>query len=581
VADDLPRALSPEEFAARLQDQSKNQNGSNGVGHAPPEGFFDEHDRVVEAELAPTNTPPFDMDAEGAVLSAILVQGTPALDRVSATLAPECFYSEAHRQIYEACLYLRSLDTPIDTVTVNTRIRDVGRIEQVGGLAYLTEVINSAPAIANVGAYAETVHTLWQKRQALFACQLATAQLYAREQDSELILHNLRATLDDLTPKKTVFGFEDILGQWQEEGPLVHEPTGMPTLDNLTGGGPVYGSRWYVLGAPDAGKTALIAQIGHHYLDRGIPVGFLAIDEEPGDLVGRFAQRFGIRRAECEKREPRTLEFLRRALSHLRVRFYGPGRSIESAADDLAQFAKGFAKQAVLLVDSIQTVASAKVFGQQDLSLREIVTENVKALRACATRHKMIAIATSEMSRSFYRIVEGQDKLNDLAAGKESGAIEYSARVMLSLRSVKGEPDLIRIDVPKNKHGLSGAVLHMRIDRAHMKLEEAPAPDDPNDSETKQAERVQREQFEEERRSAKMETVRLAREAALKGDEDALEAILKECPGVGIRDLRIKMSTRLGGCSRQRMDETIERMKDRIRVEKGAHNHFFHYLNEK
>ncbi len=66
--------------------------------------------------------------------------------------------------------------------------------------------------------------------------------------------------------------------------------------DELTAGGPVYGTRWYVVGAPDAGKTALLIRIAHDYFWRGVAVGLLAVDEDPTDIVTRFAQR-GVTRS--------------------------------------------------------------------------------------------------------------------------------------------------------------------------------------------------------------------------------------------------------------------------------------------
>jgi predicted ATP-dependent serine protease len=98
-----------------------------------------------------------------------------------------------------------------------------------------------------------------------------------------------------------------VLDTWGTEGPLIHEPTGFAKLDEATGGGPVYGTRWVVVGAPDAGKTALLVQIGHEYAKRGIHVGFLAVDEEAGDLVTRLAQRVGFSRQDCERRDPEML----------------------------------------------------------------------------------------------------------------------------------------------------------------------------------------------------------------------------------------------------------------------------------
>ncbi len=87
----------------------------------------------------------------------------------------------------------------------------------------------------------------------------------------------------------------DVLAEWGRRGPLVHEPTGLDWLDERTGGGLPYGTRCYVLGAPDAGKTALMIELADSYVSRGVPVGILAIDEEPGDIVDAARPTLGIR----------------------------------------------------------------------------------------------------------------------------------------------------------------------------------------------------------------------------------------------------------------------------------------------
>ena len=85
----------------------------------------------------------------GDARSAGLRQG----QRVPAS--PEHFYSEAHRRIHEACVELSAEGKPVDVVQVATWLRDRERLAQVGGMAYLTEVLNAAPAVANVVAYAQ------------------------------------------------------------------------------------------------------------------------------------------------------------------------------------------------------------------------------------------------------------------------------------------------------------------------------------------------------------------------------------------------------------------------------------------
>lgn len=122
--------------------------------------------------------PPHDLDAEGATISAVLLDAL-AFPKVADFLRPEYFYSEAHRRIFEACIALRDLARPIDIVNVATWLRDHERLAQVGGMAYLTEVLNSAPAVTNVRSYAETVEGKWRGREALFAAQHVTSQIRA------------------------------------------------------------------------------------------------------------------------------------------------------------------------------------------------------------------------------------------------------------------------------------------------------------------------------------------------------------------------------------------------------------------
>lgn len=271
-----------------------------------------------------------------------------------------------------------------------------------------------------------------------------------------------------------------VFDAWREDGPLVHMPTGIPTLDDMTGGGLVLGSRVYIVGAPDAGKTALAVQLADVYLRHGVPCGFLGIDEEPVDLVTRFLQRRGITRQECEERAPETLSRGRAEMALLPLRVYDAGSSIEEAAVDLHRFA--LAKDTsgdprppcVLFVDSVQT---AKTSGEDaDDSLYRAVTRRVAALRAAATRYRMLVIVTSEMNRGAYRSKKVEDQTADLASAKESGAIEFSARVMLTLKSVPGSSDMIELRIAKNKHGLSHRVdqegIFLRVDRAQQQLTE-------------------------------------------------------------------------------------------------------------
>ncbi len=269
----------------------------------------------------------------------------------------------------------------------------------------------------------------------------------------------------------------DVIDQMGLEGPLVRLPTGIESLDAMTGGGLVLGSRVYNIGAPDAGKTLLTAQIIDHYLAQGIAVAILGVDEEPPDILMRLMQRRGLSRTDIEARSPATLARMRELLSKLPLLLFDGETTIERAAKTLHRYAcsrsPGVDKPpCVLMIDSVQTARCEQDDGND--SLYKQVTHRVRMIRAASAKFRMLVLATSEMSRAAYRSRRVDDQARDMAAAKESGAIEFSARVLLSLRNVPGVADVVELRVVKNKHGAShrddqdGIFLRVDRDRQHM-----------------------------------------------------------------------------------------------------------------
>ena len=344
-----------------------------------------------------------------------------------------------------------------------------------------------------------------------------------------------------------------VVAQWRTEGPLVHEPTGIAKLDELTGGGPTYGSRVYVVGAPDAGKTQIVVQVMDVYAERGIMCGLLAIDEEPSDVMTRLAQRRGWRRDECEDRTAETCDDIDARFADLPIRFYGPEHTVESAAEDLDAAARTRGMRAALFVDSVQ--ASRSVAAGAAESTRDLVSANVAALRVAATRYRMIAMATSEMNRAAYRSIESAESSNDMAAGAESRAIEFSARLMLALRSVKGEPNLVEVHIVKNKLGPSGERFHLRIDRRRMTLTETDAPVVVDMSAAKDQ----------------------AAQRRVLADAGQVAVAIAAHPGIGTRDLAAALQAAHGSFSHPRVDAGVARLGRgvvRLPAARGGKSHY-------
>jgi hypothetical protein len=375
------------------------------------------------------------------------------------------------------------------------------------------------------------------------------------------------------TPPSTLL---DVAKRWRSEGPLVHEPTGIAKLDELTGGGPVYGSRWYVLGAPDAGKTALLVQVADDWQASGIVVGVLAVDEEDGDLTMRFAQRRKFRRDECERRSEETMGEMEDAfVGSFGLFMYGPDWTIEAAAADLAERGKSLAKEGepprrlALFVDSIQQARcdALEDTGANEPSPREVVNENVRALRKVAAKYRLIAMATGEMNRNAYRNIKSAEEANDMAAAKESGAVEYSARVLVAMRSVKDHGDLVELRMVKNKHGPSWPAanpFYLNIDRRTMMLASASAPDDDAKDDEKAHSRNR---------------------AALEREAIPVLNVIAQNPGCGTKALRAALKLAGVKTSRDGLDVLLEalarggRLEDR-QVKKGTQlEHHYHAVS--
>jgi hypothetical protein len=238
--------------------------------------------------------------------------------------------------------------------------------------------------------------------------------------------------------------------------PEYHVPTGIASLDRATRGGPIAGRVMVIGGAPDAGKTSLQVQIVVHAARRGHPSMLLAVDEDPMGLLYRVGQSLGgLALEDLERDVPGAREALARLLDDevplLRV-VDGSEATVEEAAEQLESLARNAPadRPPVFGLDSLQT---ARVRGVSPVaSHRERVDAVTGALRGLA-RRGWLPIATSELSRAAYRSRDVRERIDPLAAFKESGSIEYAAGLALVLSSVEDEALLVDVTIAKNKRG--------------------------------------------------------------------------------------------------------------------------------
>ncbi len=414
---------------------------------------------------------PHDLDAERNVLGACLLH-SDTVPEVASILKPNDFYSPHHTIIFRALLVAHADRGVTDPIVVTDVLRQIDRLDDAGGFNYLLDLADLVVTAVGVGRHAEIVRDHAQRRHlAVLAQEVAIDVQNGADLDEVRDRLRQAAEAPDDGERNRAESLADVLKTWARLGPLVHVATGLPTLDQLTGGGPPLGVPFVVNGAPNSGKTGLALQFAETAMAHGCVVGIVAADSDADDYTMRILQRRGFSREACERRNQADLAAMDAASAGLPLRVYSVDRTIEAAAQETVSRAS--CAPAVLVVDSIQTARSAR---EGSGPRYEAITERMNAIRAIAARHRLLVIVISEMNRGGYRTSNAADRVSDMASSSGSGAIEYAARLGVSLRSVEGEKDLVELRIWKNKYGPDHREkelgIFLRLDRARQEFAE-------------------------------------------------------------------------------------------------------------
>ena len=190
--------------------------------------------------------PPQNLDAEQSVLGSMLLD-RDAIARVVELVRPEDFYRDAHRRIYETMVELFERGEPVDLITVTDRLRDKGQLDDVGGAAYVTGLLNTVPTAANVEYYARIVLQKSMLRQLIVAGTQIAHLGFEGENDVEILVDRAeklvfsianRRLIQEFLPIREILkeSFERIDRRYQEKGTVTGVPTGFTDLDQLTSG---------------------------------------------------------------------------------------------------------------------------------------------------------------------------------------------------------------------------------------------------------------------------------------------------------------------------------------------------------
>jgi replicative DNA helicase len=243
--------------------------------------------------------PPHDLDAEAAVLAALLLSSQAFAD-VGGWLTHAHFYSAANGWIYRAIEAIDADQGRIDIVAVASWLDDRTKLAQVGGRLYLAQLVDATPAVAHVADHALIVVTKAKARAVIARCQRGAAEGYTAADVDEWsgeVVADLARLADDGVEEVGVTGCEagrEICARFINPDPVPPMGTGIPELDRKIRG--LRPKHLIVIGSHSGiGKSALAANIATHVLlnerreDRPSGVLIFSLEMGPDEYLERMA----------------------------------------------------------------------------------------------------------------------------------------------------------------------------------------------------------------------------------------------------------------------------------------------------
>lgn len=400
-------------------------------------------DQTTDKRSLSLRTPPHSIDAEQSVLGGLLLDNH-TWESVSEVLEDSDFYSHKHRNIYRAIKSLIDQEQPADVVTVSEELEELGTLDDIGGIAYLSELADMTPSTANSSAYGVIVRERAQQRRLIEAASEITQQAYEPEGKNSLDI------LSDAEQKIALIAE----GNRKEGGPLVVGPilkntldqldelfnkpdglsgltTGFTEIDNRTSGFQK-ADMVVVAGRPSMGKTTYAMNLVENALvATKRPCLVFSMEMPSESIVMRMLSSLGkidqtrIRSGKLIEDDWPRLSSAVNILKDLPL--YIDDTPALTPQDMRARCRKVYRENdndlALVMVDYMQLM---RVSGASEGRSQEI-SEISRSMKAIAKEFSCPIIALSQLNRSLEQRPNKRPVMSDL---RESGAIEQDADII-------------------------------------------------------------------------------------------------------------------------------------------------------
>lgn len=413
--------------------------------------------------MAVQKVPPHSDEAEKSVLGSILID-KDAIVQVSEFLRPDHFYQNKHGDIYQAMVTLFEAREPIDLVTLSQKLKSMKLLTGVGGVSYLSTLVEGVPSSANIRHYGEIIQGYYTRRRLIADSSSMIEMSFDEGSDIASILDGAEQKVFSLSQANLKQGFLPIRAILAESfdrldelakksGSLRGVPTGFSDLDNCLAG--MQDSNLLILAArPGMGKTALSLNIAQYAsVVAKVPVGYFSLEMSKEELSDRLLVSqadIDAWRLKTGKLTPSDFEKLSEAMGILaEAPLYiddTPGISVLEMRTK-ARRLKSEHNLGLIFVDYLQLVRGRNLENRV-----QEVAEISQGLKNLARELKIPVVAMSQLSRNIeHRGAGSQPQLSDL---RESGSIEQDADVVMFLYREDAEDlSTVKLSVAKHRNG--------------------------------------------------------------------------------------------------------------------------------
>ncbi|PJF41280.1 MAG: replicative DNA helicase [Chloroflexi bacterium] len=416
---------------------------------------------------------PYSEEAERAVLGAVLID-PPAFLNVAAFLQADDFYLLRHAYIWTALQRLNERGDTIDNVTLENELREMGSLNEIGGPAYITQLVNGTPSSVHAEFYGKIVERASLRRQLLATADEIKALALDEEKPIEKVTAEAETKIFSVTEQQSRRDFvpmRDAISEYfdQLERIVVNKeqayglPTGFRDIDALLGG--LQKSDLIIFaGRPGMGKTSFVLSAALNAARLGARIAIFSMEMGVEQIVQRFvSMETGIntkalRTGELGQHE--WTRFVQASNNLVNFRIYIDDSPAINPLQMRTKCRRLASEQGLdlIIVDYMQLMNAGGMYENNRVQEISFISRSMKEL---ARELKVPLFSAAQLSRA---VEQRQDKRPQLSDLRESGSIEQDADIVMFLYrdEVYNEatefPNQADIIVAKHRNGPTGNI---------------------------------------------------------------------------------------------------------------------------